>query len=66
VREACIETFATRNTHAWPPQLIVPDAWADPYAAAIDDLDAALPATAEAAAAQVRAFIAEIDAATPG
>ncbi len=66
VREACIETFGNRDTHAWPPPLVVPDSWADPYAAAIEELDVALPATAEAAAAQVRAFIAEIDAATPG
>ncbi|MGC1166412.1 MAG: hypothetical protein WA862_09905 [Solirubrobacterales bacterium] len=50
--------------HIWPPQLAVPDSWAEPYAAAIEEVEGALPATVEAAADEVRAFIAEIDAAT--
>lgn len=63
VREACVQTFATRNTHAWPPDLDVPDFWADPYAAAIEEVDRDLPATVAEGAAVVREFIAEIDAA---
>lgn len=62
VREACVQTFATRNAHAWPPELDVPDSWRDPYAAAIEEIDRALPATVEAAAQAARDFIAEIDA----
>jgi hypothetical protein len=59
-----MKTFDARDTHAWPPQLMVPDSWAEPYAAAIEEIDRALPATVEAAADEARAFIAEIDAAT--
>ena len=65
VREACVQTFATRSTHAWPPELEVPEFWADPYAAAIEEVDRDLPATAAEGAAVVREFIAEIDAAPP-
>lgn len=63
VREASVMTFATRGMHAWPPELVVPESWAGPYAAAIEDIDRALPSSAEAAADEVRTFIAEIDAA---
>jgi hypothetical protein len=63
VREACIQTFETRATHDWPPELAVPLSWIDPYAATIEEIDQELPPTAEAAAEEVRAFIAEIDAA---
>lgn len=66
VHEACVKTFQTRDTHAWPPELVLPASWAEPYAAAIDEVEGAMPATVEAAADEVRAFIAEIDAATPG
>ena len=27
VRDAAVSIFETRNTHGWPPELIVPDAW---------------------------------------
>jgi hypothetical protein len=30
MREAAISIFAARGTHAWPPELIVPDAWRAP------------------------------------
>jgi hypothetical protein len=63
VREACVQTFSTRSTHAWPPELDVPDFWRDPYVAAIEEIDRVLPASVEAAALVVREFIAEIDAA---
>lgn len=63
VREACVQTFETRDTHEWPPELMVPHSWVKPYAAAIEQIERELPPTAEAAADEVRAFIAEIDAA---
>jgi Nucleotidyl transferase AbiEii toxin, Type IV TA system len=63
VREACVQTFSTRFTHAWPPELDVPNFWRDPYIVAIEEIDRVLPATVEAAALVVREFIAEIDAA---
>lgn len=63
VREACVQTFETRKTHEWPPELVVPRSWVEPYAATIEEIDRELPPTAEAAADEVRAFIAEIDAA---
>jgi hypothetical protein len=64
LRVACLQTFENRNVHIWPPQLAVPDSWAEPYAAAIEEVEGALPNTVEVAADEVRAFIAEIDAAT--
>jgi hypothetical protein len=63
VREAAESIFAGRGTHAWPPELIIPDAWGEPYARAADEIDAALPATVEGAADGVRALIARIAAA---
>lgn len=60
-REACIETFETRNTHAWPPELEVPGAWHEPYAASAAEIDIGLPTDVEGAAEEVRAFIASID-----
>lgn len=45
---------------------MTPTSWADLYAATIEELDNALPATVEAAADEVRAFIVEIDATAPG
>lgn len=64
VREACVKTFKTRDTHAWPPELVVPASWAEPYAAAIEEVEGVMPTTVEEAADEVRTFIAEIDAAT--
>lgn len=63
VREAAESIFAGRGTHDWPPELIIPDAWREPYARAANEIDAALPATVEAAADQVRALTARIAAA---
>lgn len=61
VRQACVTTFGTRGTHSWPPELVVRDSWAEPYTAAIEEIDNALPAAVEAAADAVRGFIAEIE-----
>jgi hypothetical protein len=60
VREACIEIFENRATHSWPPDLAVPDAWEQPYATEAQDLKFT-PADIHEAAAEIRAFIAEID-----
>jgi hypothetical protein len=61
VREACVETFVARETHQWPPNLVVPDDWRDPYAATAQEIEADLPDEVGAAAAEVRAFIARIE-----
>jgi hypothetical protein len=63
VREACVEIFAGRDLHPWPPELVVPDDWREPYAVAAGELDASLPLDVDSAADQVRGFIAAIDAA---
>jgi hypothetical protein len=61
VREACIETFDARNLHAWPPNLLVPDSWAEPYMALAEEMDFSVTDVGDAAA-QVRELISEIDA----
>lgn len=62
VREACVDTFDARGHHAWPPEVEVPDGWAEPYAALAEEMD--FPITdVDHAAARVREFIGEIDAA---
>jgi hypothetical protein len=62
VREACVRTFESRKTHSWAPDLLVPDAWEQPYMAEAEELGFT-PADVHEAAAEIRAFIAEIDAA---
>jgi Nucleotidyl transferase AbiEii toxin, Type IV TA system len=62
VREACVRTFEDRGTHSWPPDLLVPDAWEQPYMAEAENLKFT-PTDVHEAAAEIRAFIAEIDAA---
>jgi hypothetical protein len=64
VREACLEIFAGRDLHPWPPELVVPDDWREPYAVVAGELDAGLPLDVDSAANQVRGFIAAIDAAS--
>jgi hypothetical protein len=61
VRDACVEIFALRNTHTWPPDVTLYPSWRDAFAAMAanigfytDDVDVA--------AADLRKFIAEIDA----
>jgi hypothetical protein len=60
VREACVEIFAPRRKHAWPPEVTVCQSWRDAFAAMAasigfytDDVDVA--------AVDPREFIAEID-----
>lgn len=60
VRAACVETFALRDRHAWPPTLTTPAEWRGAYAALA--AETAFPlADVDAAAEAVRALIVEID-----
>lgn len=62
VKEACLDTFAARDLHSWPPELIVPAAWEEPYAALAEEMN--FPVTdVEEAAREVRELISAIDAA---
>jgi hypothetical protein len=62
VREACCNTFAVRSKHSWPPELIVPEVWVEPYAALAEEMD--FPITnVEEAAVEVRELISAIDSA---
>ena len=65
VREACVETFTGRGLHSWPPELVVPEDWREPYATVAAELQADLPVDVNAAADEVRDFIAAIDTAKP-
>ena len=44
VREAAEVIFVARGTHEWPPELVVPESWREPYARAASEMDAELPA----------------------
>lgn len=61
VRDAAAAIFEARGTHAWPPQLVVPEAWREPYAASAAEIGAGLPASVDEAAARVRALIDAIE-----
>lgn len=61
VREACVDVFALRATHTWPPTVNPPETWEEPFAALATELGlpvGSLAAGVEAAAA----FIGEIEA----
>jgi hypothetical protein len=62
VRAACVEIFALRAKHSWPPRLTVYRAWAPGYAAMAAELGF-YTEDVEVAADALRAFIADIDAA---
>lgn len=62
VKEACLDTFVARGKHSWPPELLIPEAWAEPYAALAEEMDFPV-ADVEEAASDVRELIAAIDAA---
>jgi hypothetical protein len=57
VREAATSIFRARGTHTWPPELIAPDAWREPYAASAAEIEAGVPASLDEAAVQVRGLI---------
>jgi len=62
VKEACLDTFAARGKHSWPPELLIPGPWAEPYAALATEMDFPIR-DVEEAAVRVRELIAEIEAA---
>jgi hypothetical protein len=61
VREACVEVFALRGTHAWPPDVEPPDVWEEPFAALAAELELPVRTLVEAVEAAA-AFIGEIEA----
>jgi len=63
VREAAEQVFAGRGTHNWPPELVVAEAWGEPYARTMGEIDDGLPPTVEEAARRVRDLIARVAAA---
>lgn len=63
VREACVEVFDNRETHTWPPELLIPTFWEEPYKIEAWKLKFT-PVDIHEAAAEVKTFISEIDAAT--
>jgi hypothetical protein len=62
VRAACQEIFELRGKHAWPPEVTIWPSGADGFAAMAREIGFHTE-DAEIAAAELRAFIAEIDAA---
>jgi hypothetical protein len=62
VRAACVEIFALRAKHSWPPQVTVHPAWAPGFAAMAAELDF-YTQDVEVAADALHAFIAGINAA---
>jgi hypothetical protein len=62
VREAAEAIFIARGTHEWPPQLVVPEPWREPYARTASEVDADLPGDVDQAAKRVRALVARIEA----
>ena len=63
VRDAAMSIFTARGTHAWPPELVVPDAWREPYSASAAEIGTDLPVDVDEAAARVRRLIRAIDGA---
>jgi len=63
IRDACVQVFALRGTHAWPPAFEPPEFWAEPFTRIASDVGLSATTLAEAAA-EARAFIDAIDAAT--
>lgn len=64
IRAACIEIFDVRAKHAWPPELVIQYGWAERFPALARATQFPITDVGQAAV-EVRAFIAEIDAAQP-
>lgn len=60
IRQACVDIFASRGKHAWPPALDAPSSWAEPYARLAGELEFAITDLDDAARSVVE-FIGEID-----
>jgi hypothetical protein len=61
VREACVDIFAVRDKHTWPPIVTVYDSWRVPFAALARE-NSFTPEDIDEAAATLTALIAAIDA----
>ena len=60
VREACVETFALRGKHSWPPVITVFEGWAEGYERTA--LENGFPVTdIKSAVAAVEAIVQRID-----
>jgi hypothetical protein len=62
VRVACVDVFAGRAKHAWPPTVTVPEPWHAGYRTMTEDIGFDITNVADAAAA-VEQLIARIDSA---
>jgi hypothetical protein len=58
--------FTARGTHEWPPELVVPESWREPYARTVSETDADLPPDVDQAAQRVQALIARVEASQSG
>ena len=64
VASACAEVFSRRGTHPWPPVIIPPDEWRQPFARMADETG--LPVREiDTAVAEISDWIAQIAGATP-
>lgn len=59
LRNACEATFRARRKHAWPPTLVPPEHWRDPFERLAGELDVATTDIAEAVV-EIQNFIAKI------
>lgn len=59
VRNACETVFHSRRTHEWPPTLVVPPHWIEPFARLASELDVPVP-DVDAGMIRVRAFVERI------
>jgi hypothetical protein len=62
VREAAEAVFIASGKHEWPPELVDPESWREPYARTATETDADLPPAVDRAAEWVRALVARIEA----
>ncbi len=62
VREACVEVFAVRSSHPWPPELGPPERWTEPFTRMAGELGLE-PTNLDEAAAEIRGLIATLDSA---
>lgn len=60
VKEACEDVFEARGSHSWPPRLVIPATWVEPYGAMAQEMDFPV-GDVEEAAEQVRDLIDAID-----
>lgn len=65
VRAACVEVFALRGTHGWPPDFIPPESWREPFERLANEVG--LPVgSIDQAVEEAREFIHMIDAQQDG